>query len=42
MCCHRLLTDWLLNKLRWKKKILFTIGVSTKEEPIAPRADLSA
>jgi hypothetical protein len=42
MRCHRLLTDRLLNKSRWKKKILLTIGVSAKGEPIAPRADLSA
>jgi hypothetical protein len=30
MCCHRLLTDRLLNESRLKKKILFIIGSKYK------------
>jgi hypothetical protein len=38
MRCHQFLTD----RCGWKKNLIYNKGVTTKEESIAPRADLSA
>jgi hypothetical protein len=42
MHCHRLLVNGLFNKQLIKREILFIKEVITKEESIAPKANLSA
>jgi hypothetical protein len=42
MCCHRLLVNRLFDKQLIKREILFIKEVITKEESIAPKANLSA
>jgi hypothetical protein len=41
MCCHQLLVNQFLNKIK-KGNFIHKKGVITKEKPIAPKADLSA
>jgi hypothetical protein len=42
MRCHRLLVNQLFDKQLIKREILFIKGVITKDESIAPKANLSA